>query len=86
MTRTAKLFLTGRSQAVRLPREYRFEGQEVYIRRDPATGDVVLSRRPDSWEGFLALCRTTPVPDDFMTVGARDQGTSKRDPFDDFKS
>ena len=46
MSDTAKLFITGRSQAVRLPLEYRFEGTEVYIRRDPATGDVVLSRRP----------------------------------------
>jgi len=44
MPRTAKLFRNGRSQAVRLPSEYRFEGREVYIRRDPATGDVILSR------------------------------------------
>ena len=37
----AKLFWTGRSQAVRLPKEYRFEGKEVRIRRDEA-GNVVL--------------------------------------------
>jgi antitoxin VapB len=66
MTDTAKLFVTGRSQAVRLPREYRFEGQEVFIRRDPVTGDVVLSRKPESWEGFLALAARTEVPADFM--------------------
>ena len=66
MSQTAKLFVTGRSQAVRLPREFRFEGEEVYIRRDVVTGDVVLSRRPDSWEGFLALRKTTTVPADFM--------------------
>ncbi len=66
MTDTAKLFVTGRSQAVRLPREYRFEGEEVFIRRDPVTGDVVLSRRPESWEGFLALAARTEVPADFM--------------------
>jgi antitoxin VapB len=40
---TAKLFKNGRSQAVRLPAEFRFEGDEVEIRRDPATGDVILS-------------------------------------------
>ncbi len=34
----AKLFQTGRSQAVRLPKEFRFEGDEVYIRRDPFAG------------------------------------------------
>lgn len=81
MSQTAKLFVTGRSQAVRLPREYRFEGDEVFIRRDPATGDVVLSRRPTSWDGFLSLCQTTPVPADFMTESDRDQGSAERDPF-----
>ena len=40
----AKLFITGGSQAVRLPAEFRFEGNEVDIRRDSTTGDVVLSR------------------------------------------
>ena len=41
--RTAKLFKNGRSQAVRLPKEFQFEGTEVAIRRDPLTGEVVLS-------------------------------------------
>ncbi len=66
MTDTAKLFVTVRSQAVRLPRAYRFEGQEVFIRRDPQSGDVVLSRKPESWEGFLTLSAQTQVPEDFM--------------------
>lgn len=39
----AKLFRNGRSQAVRLPAAFRFEGQEVDIRRDPDTGAVVLA-------------------------------------------
>jgi antitoxin VapB len=39
----AKLFRNGGSQAVRLPAEFRFEGDEVYVRRDEATGDVILS-------------------------------------------
>lgn len=81
MSDTAKIFITGRSQAVRLPREYRFEGSEVYIRRDSATGDVVLSRRPDSWDGFFALDATTQVPADFMSEGDRNQGMQDRDPF-----
>jgi antitoxin VapB len=80
---TAKLFTTGRSQAVRLPLEFRFEGREVYIRRDPATGDVVLSRRPDSWSGFFALDATTEVPDDFLDEADRGQGEAARDPFGD---
>jgi antitoxin VapB len=46
MPRTAKLFLNGRSQAVRLPADFRFAGREVFIRQDETTGDVILSRRP----------------------------------------
>ena len=53
MDQTAKLFKNGRSQAVRLPAEFRFEGSEVYIRRDQKTGDVVLSKRPSSWDDFF---------------------------------
>lgn len=53
----ARLFQNGGSQAVRLPAEFRFEGEEVYISRDPDTGDVVLSTSPDhgSWEAFMAF-------------------------------
>ena len=39
----------GRSQAVRLPLEFRFDVAQVFIRHDPATGDVVLSRKPGNW-------------------------------------
>jgi len=46
MAATARLFQNGGSQAVRLPAEFRFDGDEVYIFRDAATGDVVLSDRP----------------------------------------
>jgi antitoxin VapB len=66
MRRTAKIFRNGRSQAVRLPAEFAFEGKEVFIRRDAATGDVILSRRPESWDGFLALLQETDVPEDFL--------------------
>jgi antitoxin VapB len=66
MPRTAKLFYNGRSQAVRLPAEYRFQGSEVYVRRDPATGDVILSRRPESWQDFFELMKTIEVPKDFL--------------------
>jgi len=63
---TAKLFRNGRSQAVRLPSKYRFEGSEVYVRRDPATGDVILSRRPDSWKDFFQLMEDVEVPANFL--------------------
>ena len=66
MPRTAKLFQNGRSQALRLPAEYRFEGSEVYIRRDAETGDVILSRRPESWQDFFDLADRIGVPDEFL--------------------
>lgn len=67
-TRVAKLFKNGASQAVRLPAEFRFEGEEVYITRDEATGDVVLSNRPGAktWHEFFELLRSVEVPADFM--------------------
>ena len=52
MTQTAKVFQTGRSQAVRLPAAFRFDTKEVFVRRDEATGDVILSRRPADWQAL----------------------------------
>jgi antitoxin VapB len=80
MPHTAKLFRNGRSQAVRLPAEYRFDGSEVYIRRDSATGDVILSRRPESWQDFFELMKTIDVPEDFM-ADRGDVPPQKRDLF-----
>jgi len=67
MPRTAKLFRNGRSLAVRLPVEFRFEGAEVFIRRDSRTGDVILSRRPESWTSFFELADQAGVPGDFLS-------------------
>ena len=67
MARIAKLFRNGRSQALRLPAEYRFEGSEVYIRRDPGSGDIILSRRPGSWQDFFDLAERIGVPDEFLS-------------------
>ncbi len=43
----AKVFMTGRSQAVRIPAKYRFKSGEVYIRHDPRTGEITLSEKPE---------------------------------------
>ncbi len=53
MRSTAKLFATGRSQALRIPKEFRFPGVEVFIRRDLVTGEVILSPKPTSWTEFF---------------------------------
>ena len=86
MSQTAKLFVNGRSQAVRLPAAYRFDTPEVFIRKDPVTGDVILSRRPKDWSGFLAATENVQVPKDFLSKAERlTQGHSdktERDPFE----
>lgn len=48
----AKLFQNGKSQAVRLPKEYRFKGSEVYIKKIGTT--VVLIPEQDSWDSLVA--------------------------------
>ena len=65
MTR-AKLFMIGGSQAVRLPAEFRFEGDEVEIRRDSVTGEVVLSKPVASWDEYFDWVRTLDLPSDLL--------------------
>jgi antitoxin VapB len=67
-TRIAKLFRNGASQAVRLPAEFRFDGDEVYISRDEKTQDIILSKRPGArvWSEFFEFARSADVPDSFM--------------------
>ena len=69
----AKLFKNGESQAVRLPKEYRFSGKSVWIHK---LGDVVmLLPTRASWNALIDACgRFTP---DFMAT--RDQGTQTRE-------
>ena len=60
--KTARLFMNGRSQAVRLPKECRFEGTDVYVKR--FEGLVILFSKDDPWASLLnSLDHFT---DDFM--------------------
>jgi len=62
MPRTAKLFMNGRSQAVRLPVEFRFKGREVLLEK---RGEAVILRpKPEGWDGFFD--RPSKVPVDFL--------------------
>jgi antitoxin VapB len=63
----AKVFMNGRSQAVRIPAEYRFASDEVYIRRDPQSGDLILSEAPGDWDEIFAALDRVGIPDDFMS-------------------
>lgn len=82
MSQVAKLFMNGRSQAVRLPVAFRFDSDEVFIRQDPATGDVILSRKPESLDGFFAALDGLEVPAEFLSPAERNQGNQNRDPFE----
>lgn len=67
---TAKLFQNGRSQAVRLPKEFRFNGDEVVINK---IGDIViLMPKENKWSGFLNSLEL--FSDDFMSDD-REQST-----------
>jgi antitoxin VapB len=84
MSQIAKLFTNGRSQAVRLPAAYRFDTKEVFIRQDPETGDVTLSRKPASWDDFFAALKAE-VPADFLDKTERGQEPQERDPFEGWR-
>ena len=70
----AKVFMSGRSQAVRIPAHLRFTNSEVYIRRDPKNGDVILSQSPAGLAEIFAALDEVGVPDDFLTPADRSQG------------
>ena len=57
---TAKLFANGRSQAVRLPKEFRFEGDEVYVKR-VGSGVVLLPIKP-TWDTLLQALNEFDTP------------------------
>jgi antitoxin VapB len=82
-TRVAKLFKNGSSQAVRLPVEFRFEGDEVYATRDEVTGDVILSHRPGApaWREFFEMVRSIDIPDEFMAERPMNRRPVERDIF-----
>lgn len=80
--KTAKLFMNGRSQAVRLPAEFRFEGTEVKIRRDPETGEVILSpktQRTGSFDAFFRSRAKIPAWELEGFLEDREQGEHERD-------
>lgn len=70
----ARVFMSGRSQAVRIPAEFRFTSEEVYVRRDPQSGDLILSQAPATWGEVYAALDSARFPADFLAD--RDQGSA----------
>ncbi|WP_242687814.1 antitoxin [Photorhabdus stackebrandtii] len=77
--------MNGRNQAVCLPAVYRFDFDEVFIRKDTETGDVTLPRNLSDWDGFFAALKGTMIPDDFLSKEERCQQEQSRDPFEGLK-
>ena len=76
MMEIAKLFMNGQSQAVRLPKEYRFSGDEVGIKR---VGSVVILYSIDhAWDIFLE--GLNGFTEDFMASGREPQSEQLREP------
>jgi antitoxin VapB len=75
--KTAKLFQNGQSQAVRLPKEFRFEGDEVIIKR--SGNAVVLLPTNHSWD--VLVNSLDKFSDDFMTDRAQPEQQVREDLF-----
>ncbi len=76
MTRTAKIFMNNRSQAVRLPKDFQFSVSEVFIRKEGE--EVILSPRPKTWAEILA---SAPVASKDFMEGVDDPPPEERDFF-----
>lgn len=73
--KTAKVFKSGNSQAVRIPKEFQLESEEVEIRR---RGDALILRpKSISWEPLIASL--SKFTDDFLADGRRQPPVQKRD-------
>lgn len=72
---TAKVFKNGRSQAIRLPKEFRVDADEVYLKKMPE-GFLVITRDP--WELFFEGARE--LSDDFFVSGRAQPPAEKRKP------
>jgi antitoxin VapB len=75
MQRKARIFMNNRSQAVRLPKEFQFKTQEVFIRKEGS--DIVLSPRPADWSAYLA---DGPVASANFMDGVEDLPVQERKP------
>jgi antitoxin VapB len=68
MLATAKVFNTGNSQAIRLPKAFRVNVQEMWIARNEVTGEITLKPKPapDELEAFFAELKAMPVTQEFL--------------------
>ena len=74
MEKKAKIFMTNRGQAVRLPKEFQFKVAEVFIRKQGS--DVILSLRPADWSSCIA---EAPIASEAFMDGVEDLPVQERE-------
>ena len=79
----AKVFMTGRSQAVRLPKEFRFKTDEVRIRAEGSK--VILEPIENDWEWLDELHKLGPLDEDAARAAEEDVSPQDRPELDVFK-
>jgi antitoxin VapB len=80
---TAKVFWSGRSQAVRLPKEFRVEGDKVLIHREGAK--IILEPIPNDWAWLDKLQeKIGKLDDDFIAAVNEEMPQQERPELDDF--
>jgi antitoxin VapB len=91
MLATAKVFTNGHSQAIRLPKAFRVNVDEMWIARNEVTGEITLkpkdteTLRKRRLDALMAAIAENPLPDDFLSDASR-QNNPPKNPFADWEA
>ena len=91
MLATAKVFTNGHSQAIRLPKAFRVDVDEMWIARNEVTGEITLkpkdteTLRQRRLDALMAAITDNPLPDDFLADASR-QNNPPKNPFADWET
>lgn len=89
MLATAKVFTNGHSQAIRLPKAFRVDVDEMWIARNEVTGEITLkpkdteTLRKRRLDALMSAIKDNPLPDDFLSDASR-QNNPPKNPFADW--
>lgn len=84
MEKIARLFRNGRNQAVRLPVEFEFDAEQVYVSKQE-NGDIILSLKSQNeqkWQKLFELLPSLNCDNTFLDIKERNQAFEQRDPFE----
>ena len=90
MLSTAKVFTNGHSQAIRLPKAFRVDVDEMWIARNEVTGEITLkpkdteTLRQRRLDALMAAIAENPLPDNFLSDASR-QNNPPKNPFADWE-